>query len=145
MTRFEADIVVRKLNNIKKYLKQLQKYADVDLAEYQKSFDQQMVVERLLHLLIESAIDINMHLVVSDGQPPPETYYDSFLELAEIGAIPANLAEQLAPSAGLRNRLVHDYDDLNSAIIHGAIDFALTLYSQYLEQIESHIQRLQAS
>ena len=127
------------------YIKQLQKSADIDVADYKESFDQQLIVERLLHLLIESATDINMHLAVMDGQPPPETYYDSFLALARMGAISMDLAEQLAPSAGLRNRLVHDYDDIDSAIVHGAIDFALTLYPQYLQQVESYIQRLDES
>ena len=145
MTQFEIGVVVRKLNNIKKYLEQLRKSADIDLADYKENFEQQMIVERLLHLLIESAIDINMHLVVSDGQPPPETYYDSFLILAKIGAISTKLAEQLAPSAGLRNRLVHDYDDMNLDTVYGAIDFALRLYPQYLQQVERYAQQLNES
>lgn len=142
MTQLEFDIVVRKVNNIKKYLNQLQKNASVSLDDYKKDFDRQLIVERLLHLLIESAIDINMHLVVSNDQSPPETYRDSFLAMAKIGAISSELAIEIAPSAGLRNRLVHDYDDLNLEIIYSAIDFALTLYPKYLQQIEQYIQHL---
>ena len=142
MTQFELDIVVRKVSNIKKYLKQLRKNADLSLDEYKADFNRQLIVERLMHLLIESAIDVNMHLVVSDGQPPPETYRSSFLEMAKIGAISSDLAVKIAPSAGLRNRLVHNYDDINLEIIYGAIDFALTLYPQYLEQIERYTHKL---
>ena len=142
MTQFELDVVVRKVSNIKKYLKQLEKNANVDLDDYKEDFERQLIVERLMHLLIESAIDINMHLVVSDGQPPPETYRDSFLAMAKIGVISSELATEIAPSAGLRNRLVHDYDDVNLEIIYGAIDFALTLYPKYLQQVEQYTQRL---
>ncbi len=142
MTQFELDVVVRKVSNLKKYLKQLRKSASVSLDDYKGDFERQLIVERLMHLLIESAIDINMHLVVSAGQPPPETYRDSFLAIAQIGAISSELATEIAPSAGLRNRLVHDYDDINLEIIYGAIDFTLALYPNYLQQVEQYIQRL---
>lgn len=143
MTQVELNVVVRKVNNIKKYLEQLQKSSQVSLADYKNDFERQMIIERLLHLLIESAIDINMHLVVSAGQPPPESYRESFFASSRIGAISAQLAEKIAPSAGLRNRLVHDYDDTSLEIVYDAIKFALKQYPQYLEQIESYVRSLE--
>ena len=51
------------------------------------------------------------------------------------------LAEQLAPSAGLRNRLVHEYEGLDDARVLAAIETMLTLYPQYVRAIEAFLTR----
>ncbi|MBI2864002.1 MAG: hypothetical protein HYX94_05520 [Chloroflexi bacterium] len=53
-----------------------------------------------------------------------------------------DLALRLAPSAGLRNRLVHEYDVLGDAIIHASLGEALDLYPQYVEAILSFLARI---
>lgn len=140
MTQADTEIVVRKLGNIKKYLSQLQKKAKLSESDYVESFEQQLVVERLLHLLIESAVDINSHVVVGSGQPPPDTYRDSFLLLGKLGIVPTSLAQKLAPAAGLRNRLVHDYDDIDVAIVYESMKFAIELFPDYLECVQRYLE-----
>ncbi|MEL6856339.1 MAG: DUF86 domain-containing protein, partial [Cyanobacteria bacterium J06607_13] len=103
--------------------------------------EQQLVVERLLHLLVESAADINSHIAVNSDQTPPDTYRDSFLLLGKMGVLSSDLAQQLAPVAGLRNRLVDDYDDIDNAIVYKSIAFALSLFPQYLQQVQAHLKK----
>jgi len=59
----------------------------------------------LLQELIEAAIDVNIHVIVQSGNPAPDDYYDSFIKIGEMKIIPLSLAEKLAPSARVRNRL----------------------------------------
>ena len=66
---------------------------------------------RLLQEAIEAALDINAHLIAEQGAPVPEDYYGGFLAIGTLGVIHETLARELAPSAGLRNRLVQEYDD----------------------------------
>jgi len=47
--------------------------------------------------------------------------------------------EKLAPSAGLRNRLVHEYDRLEHQMVLEAVRSALGLYPQYVKEIENYI------
>ena len=140
MTQIDFEIVLRKLKNIKKYLDRLQIKGQMTQADYEADFEQQLIVERLLHLLVEAAVDINTHIAVSSGQTPPETYRDSFLTTGKMGVISMSLAKELAPSAGLRNRLVHDYDDIDLEVVHQSIAFALRLFPQYLQQVTSYLQ-----
>lgn len=144
MTQFELAVVLRKLSNIKKYLDQLQIIAQSAQADNGGDFIQQLAIERLLHLLVESAIDINMHLAVRSDQLPPDTYRDSFITAGRIGAISVDLAQQLAPSAGLRNRLVHDYDEVDPEIVRRSVAFALELFPQYLQQVQDYLRQLNA-
>ena len=50
-----------------------------------------------------------------------------------------DLARKLAPSAGLRNRLVHEYDDIDSSQVFKAISFALQQYPLYVKQINNYL------
>jgi len=48
---------------------------------------------------------------------PPDDYFQSFIRAGELGFLSPGLAEKLAPSAGPRNRLVHEYDQIAHSII----------------------------
>jgi len=50
-----------------------------------------------------------------------------------------NLAEKLAPSAGLRNRLVHQYDRLDHTNVLQAVRMAEELYPAYVRGVEGFI------
>lgn len=141
MTGIDRAIVDRKLQAIIQYLNALKSRATLTEQEYTSNFEQRLIVERLLHLTIEAAVDINTYLLVQSAQPPPATYYQSFIELGQQGIITPELAQQLAPSAGLRNRLVHEYDEIDSLIVFQAIGFALRLYSQYVRQIQAYLEQ----
>ncbi|CAN5658495.1 hypothetical protein BH23CYA1_BH23CYA1_15700 [soil metagenome] len=143
MTQFELAVVLRKLSNIKKYLGQLKMIAQSAQANNGGDFIQQLAIERLSHLLVESARDINMHLAVRNDQLPPDTYRDSFITAGRIGAIAVNLAQQLAPSAGLRNCLVHDYDEVDPEIVRRSIAFVLELFPQYLQH-KGYLRQIEA-
>ncbi len=58
---------------------------------------------------IEAALDVNAPLAAE----VPDDSYRGFIRLGELGVLPRDLAERLASSAGLRNRLVHRCDILD--------------------------------
>lgn len=90
--------------------------------------------ERLIQVVVDLAIDINGHLVTSETGAAPHTGHDSFLALAAIGAIGEDLAERLAPSAGLRNILVHRYVDIRTDLVADAIPTVLDGFADYVRQ-----------
>ena len=79
------------------------------------------VVERLLQVIVGLAFDINAHLVAKTLGRSPETGRASFHDLVEAGVLDEALAATLAPSAGLRNVLVHHYVDLRMDLIADAV------------------------
>jgi len=134
------ELVRRKLNKLIQYLQELESIKNYTLKEYLDNFFIKRTTERLLQMIVETATDINGHIIVDNGNPPPKDYYESFILLAQQGIIDKKFAEKLAPSAGLRNRLVHEYDDINDKIVFKNVTTALNMYRKYIEIIEEYLE-----
>lgn len=139
MSPIEKEIIRRKLLIIAENLKALESIKNMTREEYISDIYKRKATERLLQELIEAAIDINSHLIVQTGNATPDDYYESFIKVGELKIISADLAEKLAPSAGLRNRLVHEYDLLDHSLVLEAVKMAEELYPEYIKEIETFI------
>lgn len=139
MSPLEEAIVRRKLAVIVENLRALEPITHLSREAYIGDIYKRKATERLLQELIEAAIDINTHMIVASGREVPDDYYESFLKVGELKIISMNLSEKLAPSAGLRNRLVHEYDRLEHSMVLAAVKFAEELYVEYVRQIEKYL------
>lgn len=97
--------------------------------------------ERLIQVVVDLAVDINGHVVTSVTAAAPHTGHDSFLAMSGVGAISEDLAERLAPSAGLRNILVHRYVDIRTDLVAGAIPTVLDGFADYVRQTADWLAR----
>lgn len=71
----------------------------------------------------------------------PDEYYGGFVKLGELGVLSRELADSLAPSAGLRNRLVHEYAGLDDAKVLASIAVMLDLYPRYIQAVEAYLSK----
>ena len=141
MSPVEEEIIRRKLAAIVENLKALEPIARMTRGQYLEDLYKRKATERLLQELIEAAIDINTHIIVQTGQTVPDDYYESFIKAGSLQIISSDLAEKLAPSAGLRNRLVHEYNGLEHSAVLDAVRKAEELYTEYVRQVEDYIER----
>jgi uncharacterized protein YutE (UPF0331/DUF86 family) len=139
MSPVEVEIIKRKLSIMIENLKALEPMKNMERDEYERDLYKRKATERLLQELIESAIDINTHLIVGTGHTVPDDYYKSFIKAGELKIISSELAEKLAPSAGLRNRLVHEYDRLEHSMVLKAVKMAEELYPIYIKKINDYL------
>ncbi len=70
-------------------------------------------------------IELTNHLISSEGWRTPRDFRDGFSVLEERGVLEPGLAGRLRDLAGLRNRLVHLYEDVDDVLVHRAIDSGL--------------------
>lgn len=133
------DLILSKLLKIKNYIQELKTFSNITFEEYKRDFIKKRAVERLIFLLVEVATDINSYVIVEIGKNPPTDYYDSFIKAIEIGLISKQLGEKLAPSAGLRNRLVHEYDEIKDDIVYSSINDAIELYTTFIKEVNDYI------
>ncbi len=140
MTPADPSVLRRKLAVIVENLKGLEPVAAMPLRRYRDELFARKGTERLLQELIEAAIDINTRVLVQDGHGAPDDYYQGFTRLADCGVLSHELAEALAPAAGLRNRLVHEYDAIVDAIVLDAVRKAQDLFPKYVAAIEQYLQ-----
>ena len=139
MSNIDPEIILVRLRLIAKYYNTLEKFRSTSIDDFLADFHQQLVVERLLQLMTQAAIDINEHILSKLNPGKSETNFDAFIELGQYGVISTELATQLAPSAGLRNRLVHEYDDIDPKQVFKAISFVLELYPLYVRQLNNYL------
>ncbi len=141
MSPIEAEIVRRKLAVMIENLKTLEPIKGMNADEYLQDLYKRKATERLLQELIEAAIDINVHMIVATGHTVPDDYYESFIRAGELKIISLDLAQKLAPSAGLRNRLVHEYDRLDHSMVLKAVNMAEELFPQYIKAINDYLSK----
>lgn len=138
------EFVHRKLQLITDDLGRLDRYRAVSHEDLVADFVVLATVERLLERIVMRAIDVNRHLLVELATGAEErttrlTYRDSFLMLADLGVYPADFAEEIAPSAGLRNILVHDYNDADRRLVHASIRACLDQYPRYVAHVVAYL------
>jgi uncharacterized protein YutE (UPF0331/DUF86 family) len=138
MSPVDAAIIRRKLQRIAASLTALRPLARLSVEDYRSRLYERKAAERLLQETIEAALDINAHLIAELGGEVPAEYYGGFLKLAELGVLSAELGHSLAPSAGLRNRLVHEYEALDDAKVLAA-GTLLEIYPRYVQAVESFL------
>ena len=108
----DRELVTRKLLLITQDLDAVAPFATKPVSTFLESRVDQAVVERMLERMIGRMIDVNYHLITECGHPPPSDYHASFLKLAELGIVDHEFARRIARCAGLRNRVVHEYEEI---------------------------------
>lgn len=135
MPRIDKELILRKIKLIEEDLNKLKSYKNISLKEYLGSFETQLVVERLLEKITGRLIDINYHILREEYEIMPQDYYNSFIEIGKNRVITEDFAESMAKSAGLRNALAHEYENINQGLVYKAIGTALVQVPEYIEKI----------
>lgn len=146
MSQFNREATLSKLSRMVDRLDNLKRFDSISLSAYLEDEDCQLIVERQLELLIQSALDINkafLKRVVSSSTPESISNYESFILMGEQGFIPSTLAQAIAPSGSFRNVLAHDYDDIDPNQVYAALQKALTQYPQYIRAMQTYLDTLE--
>jgi uncharacterized protein YutE (UPF0331/DUF86 family) len=71
--------------------------------------------------------------------PRAKDYHESFAMLGTIKVLPPEFARSLAVAAGLRNRIVHEYDEIDPGKLHDALQIAIKQIPIYLDAIRQSL------
>ena len=139
----DTHFIRRKIKLIQEDLSELDDLAHYSFDEITKDHIKYLAVERLLEKIIMRAIDINQHMIAELGKGDEQVrgYEDTFYILSQLGIYSEEFARQIAPSAGLRNRLVHEYNDTRQEIIYKSIGEAIGQYVRYCDSILKFIEK----
>lgn len=136
----DRELVVRKMALILDDLRAVTPIAQKPLDEFLASKLDEIVTERYLERMIGRMIDVNYHLITDAGHAPPRDYYASFTELGRLHILPPAFASRIATCAGLRNRLVHEYDEIDPRRVHEGLLAAVRDIPEYLRYIHNHVE-----
>ena len=136
----DAELVTRKIALIMRDLDVLRTIFDKGRDLYLQNILDQAAVERYLERAIGRMIDINYHLITESGYPPPADYHASLTQLAELKVLDPMLAHRIARAAGLRNRLVHEYDVIDAGKVFEALEAGLRDVPVYLQMVNRRLE-----
>jgi len=138
----DVALVTRKLALILQDLPALNELARKSPEDYLASSVPEVLTERYLERVIGRMIDINYHLITELGHPPPRDYHESFVALGKLGVLTKPFAEEIALSAGLRNRLVHEYEEIDAKKVYKALQVAVLQIPVYLDAVRQFVEKL---
>lgn len=79
----------------------------------------------LIQVCAQICVDLANHVIADAGWPAARDQRDAFARLAEHGLLDAKLTRRLQALVGLRNRLVHVYDDIDDLLVRAALPTGL--------------------
>lgn len=110
----DKQLIDKKLQQVIGYLEELKPIARVTAVdETLQDYFKYHTAERLLQLIVDTIVDINLSLIAEGNFAVPDDFQSTFYTLADHNILPRDFAEQIAPVVGLRNRVVHRYETLN--------------------------------
>ena len=134
----DKEFVERKITLVQEGLQQLSILKRFTFDEVAKDFFKYSTLKLVLMEIIGRAIDVNEHLIAESEKSEietPLTYRETFLTLGKLDILPKKFARQIAESAGFRNAIVHNYNNLNQYLIYKTVGQAIRQYTQYCEHI----------
>ncbi len=88
-----------------------------------------------LQVLVENAIGKAKHTVKACNVPVPVSAYDAFSSLNQLGKLGGGSIEEWNAIIGLRNRIVHDYMNIDMVFVLGLVrDQRYRLVTEFLMQ-----------
>ncbi len=146
MKNINLELVQSKLNQLLDYINELKYFETLTLAEFLSDRHRQYTIERIIELIVQTAIDINKYILKKKGVNLTNlTSHQTFLETSKFEIITQLLAEEIKESVDTRNVLAHRYFDISPEEVFAEIEDVLEKYPRYVRQIETFINSLQDS
>jgi uncharacterized protein YutE (UPF0331/DUF86 family) len=131
----DTDVIAVRLRMLRDVLDQLEQLRQVDAEHLVAEPLTRAAVERFIQAAVDLAVDINGHVAVAELDVAPTSGRSSFELVARAGAVDGDLAERLAPAAGLRNVLVHRYTEIAVDKVASAVITVLDGFGEYVRQV----------
>ncbi len=111
-----------KINEIEKYLGELEIIKPLIFEEYKNNFEKKAACERYFQKIIESVTDLASLIIKEKRFETPESENDFFKILTKTKMIDSILAEKLEHAKSMRNFIIHQYGKIDDLLVFASID-----------------------
>jgi len=131
----DKERILSKIDELDTYLDELIEIVPDTYEEYEMSIEKKRSCERLLHISIESVIDICMLLVKDLKLGMPVEEEDVFDKLEKKKIFSKKLIKKLREMKGLRNILVHRYGSVDDEIVYDSLSRELDDFHEFIDYV----------
>ena len=139
--RLDHEVIDRRLRNLLDAVQVLREYQGLTLDELAATPRTYWAVQHGLQLCVQSVLDVAAHCVAALGGPVHDEYRGNILALGPLGILPRDFAERIAPMAGFRNILVHEYIDVDLCEVHDVLTQHLDDFVEFAGYVDSYLSR----
>ena len=130
----DKELIKNKMVDIEKYLKELDPILKSGTRIIIEDNLRLHTVERLFQLIVDTAVDINTHIIMASDFNIPDDSYSTFIVLGENKVLSMDFAFKIAPSVGLRNLIVHKYGNVD---LKKMVDDVINEIGDYVEYLRT--------
>ena len=134
----DKEFIEEKINLITRDLSRLNVFSYFTISQMAEDFIKYGALKNMLMEIIGRALDINEHLIseLADSKiEAPKNYKETFLFLKNLKILPEDFADEISKSAGFRNAIVHEYNNLDQNIVYRTVGEAIDQYAKYCDYI----------
>jgi uncharacterized protein YutE (UPF0331/DUF86 family) len=137
----DIQTVTERLEALKAYLAELEHYAQYSLGELTSDFVKYRAAQHSLQLAAQAVVDIAVHIITADYNSRVQDYRQAVESLGKEGVLPSAFAERLAPIAGFRNILVHEYLVVDPMKLYDILIHRRADLQEFGQRIIAYLQR----
>ena len=138
MTTSSKDFIQRK---IQLALKNLENLETIDITEQSmKDVNVYSKVYYLYQNVIERCLGLATYLIKDNDFSLPGSARESFLTLSKMKVISESTAEKLSGAYGMRNAIIHDYDNFQVQLLIDNHLHNLENLRQFLKEVVSYVE-----
>mgnify|MGYP001586352750 CR=1 FL=1 len=141
MSKLTHNKIVSKLGKLDEYLGYLTEIQKVNKESFISDYHLYGLAERYLQLSIEILLDTSKLLIAAEHLRQPNDNQDGFAVLVESKIISEELAGTLVGIAGFRNILVHEYENIDRALVYDRLIKRLDTFTNFQKEISQYLKR----
>lgn len=113
------DSVLSKIERLELYIRDLREAQPRNFEAYERDKMLRRYTERMLHMAIDTCIQVGLGILTAEALRRPENYHDIFIVLGENGILPPTLVDSLTALVEFRNLLVYEHTAVDDAMVYG--------------------------
>lgn len=136
----DRQVIEQKLTSLDRYLAELTPYLRIASDKFEHDLGRQRIVERLVQVIVECAVDSNNLLIRALGLPAASSARESFQRLKEYGILDDYVTTRYVEKyVGLRNVIVHLYEKVEAKTLYFSAKRLLKDSDAYARQIHKRL------
>lgn len=139
----DKSLVDKKLKELGSYIREMEGIIKLNEKEILEDYTKLRALERIFQLIVDEMIHLNLHFISRLHFKTPDSFQSSFLIIAREGEIlPQEFANKIAPVVGLRNRLIHRYEEIDPKFFFEQVKKEYKDFIDYIKYINKYLEKI---
>lgn len=138
----DKELIKSKIGFILNYLEEIKPVRKMETLDILRDVKTLRFMERNFQLIVDTALDINSHVIAEENFGIPDSYENTFIILGERKVLPADFAAKISKAVGLRNLMVHKYEKVDNKKMIDDFKNGISQFEEYVVFLDDFIEKI---